>query len=735
MSHFDLRFTIEAAILEAKGRRHEYVTPEHLLYALVFEERAREILVGSGGDPDALRRDLERFLETKVPVLPEGAEEDPKQSLGFRRVLERAVLHVQSSGKPSLDSGDVLVAIHDESSSHASWLLRRQGIERLDLLEYISHGVSKVPEPAAGPGEEPGGEARFTVDLTELAGQGKLDPLIGREAELRRIMQVLCRRTKNNPVLIGDAGVGKTAIVEGLAQKIVAGEVPDKLAGARIHALDMGALLAGTKYRGQFEQRFKAALARLRKEPGAILFIDELHMIAGAGAAGGSSMDLSNLLKPVLQSGEIRCIGATTHEEFQRHLEHDRALVRRLQLVEISEPSVQDTVAILEGLKDRYEEFHRVTYTRDALVAAAELSDRHVNERFLPDKAIDVIDETGAANHLLLPTQQKRVLDRGEVEEVVARIANIPELEVHEDERLRLARLESDLKAVVFGQDQAIDELVRAIKLARAGLNRPEQPVGAFLFTGPTGVGKTEVAKQLARILGIGFIRFDMSEYMEKHAVSRLIGAPPGYVGFDQGGLLTSAIRKTPHCVLLLDEIEKAHPDLFDILLQVMDHASLTDNNGRRADFTNVILIMTSNAGARDMARKGIGFGQGYDRGKADQELKRLFSPEFRNRLTSTVTFQRLDQRVMELIVDKLMGELSGQLEPRGIFLEVTDAARAWLAREGYDEVFGARPLARLIQRVVREPLADEILFGALADHGGLVVVELDGDEVAVRMG
>jgi ATP-dependent Clp protease ATP-binding subunit ClpA len=742
MSQQTLRFAIESAIKEAQSRRHEYVTVEHMLYALLFEPVARDVLVNCGADMEELQADLEAFFEEHVPTYTDEGEQDPKQTLGFRRVLENAILHVQSSSKERIDGSDVLVQIRMEEESHAAYLLDKQGVTRMDMLEYISHGVVNTDDAGAEDDEAAGEDddeadrkarrkplKKFTVNLTQMAREGRLDPLIGREAELTRIMQVLCRRTKNNPVLVGDAGVGKTAIVEGLAQRIVSGQVPEILRESEIFSLDLGSLLAGTKFRGQFEERMKAALDELTKKKNPILFIDEIHMIVGAGAASGSSMDVSNMLKPVLQAGQLRCIGATTHEDFRSHLERDRALIRRFQKIDIPEPSVDETVEILRGLRRRYEEHHRVTYTDEAIEGAAKLSARYVTERFLPDKAIDVIDEAGAANHLRKEQDRRDVLSGDDVEQVVARIARIPDLNAKKSERDRLASLEAALKSVVFGQDRAIEAVTNAIKLSRAGLGNPDQPVGSFLFTGPTGVGKTEVAKQLASVLGVGFLRYDMSEYMEKHTVSRLIGAPPGYVGFDQGGLLTSAIRKTPHCVLLLDEIEKAHSDLFDILLQVMDHATLTDNNGRQADFRNVILIMTSNAGARDMIRKSVGFNRTTDVSKSMKEVERLFSPEFRNRLTDIVTFDKLAPEVMERIVDKFIRELESQLSAKKVTLSLTPAARRWLAKKGYDEAFGARPLARLVQRTVRQPLAEQLLFGKL-ENGGRVTIDERGDEL-----
>ncbi|MBI5536165.1 MAG: ATP-dependent Clp protease ATP-binding subunit ClpA [Deltaproteobacteria bacterium] len=733
MSEHSLRLAIQAAIQEAKSRHHEYVAPEHLLFSLIFETTAQDTLVGCGVDVEQLRADLEEFFDKQVPLLPEGSDDDPKQTLGFRRVLERAILHVQSSSKDRIDANDVLVSIYGETESNACYFLLRQGVTRLDLVEYVSHGPREAPGESDADSEEEGEPRqrkrplkRVTINLTEQAREGKLEPLIGREPELSRIMQVLCRRTKNNPILVGDPGVGKTVIVEGLAQRICAGDVPEPLRGAEIFALDLGSLLAGTKYRGQFEERLKGALDELQTKDNPILFIDEIHLIVGAGSASGSSMDVSSMLKPVLQNGRLRCVGATTHEDYTRHLLRDRALIRRFQKIDIGEPSIDDTVLILQGLRERYEAFHEVKYTDEGLQTAATLSSRYINERFLPDKAIDVIDEAGAQNRMRVKDDRKQDLGARDIEEVVSRIAQIPDLNAGQTERDRLGELDQEMKRVVFGQDRAVDAVVGAIKLSRAGLGLPTQPVGSFLFIGPTGVGKTEVAKQLARVLGVSFLRYDMSEYQEKHTVSRLIGAPPGYVGYDQGGLLTAAIRKTPHCVLLLDEIEKAHPDLFDILLQVMDHASLTDNNGRQADFRNVILILTSNAGARDMSQKSIGFGQSTDVGKGLKAVEKLFSPEFRNRLTDIVTFEKLAPEIMERIVGKFLDELRGQLGAQKVTLEVSADAMRWLAKEGFDEVFGARPLARLIQRAIRMPLANELLFGKLTAGGRATIDVLD---------
>ena len=735
MGQPELEFAIQAAIREAHLREHEFVTVEHLLYALLFEPVAREVLEQCGADPVAMQLDLEAYFEKEIPRLVKVKGREPRQTVGFRRVLERAVIQVQASEREEeINGADVLVSIREEKDSHAAWLLDKHGVGRMELLECISHGSfgahrKRTAQPA-GDGREAHPESpqtavkKYVVNLTGLAREGKLDPLVGRERELRRMQQVLCRRTKNNPVLVGEAGVGKSAIVEGFAQAVADGKVADTLEGSEVLALDLAAMVAGTKYRGQFEERMKSVLDALKKMGQVILFIDEIHMIAGAGAATGNSMDAANLLKPFLQRGDLRCIGATTYEDF-RTLEKDRALVRRLQKIDVAPSSVDETVVILEGLQDRFEAHHSVHYEREALSAAAELSDRFLHERWLPDKAIDLLDEAGAENRLNPPGSRKETLGRTDIVSVLAKVANIPDLEAGRSEKDRLATLETDLRKVVFGQDEAIKAVCEAVKLSRAGLTAHDQPVGAFLFVGPSGVGKTELARQLASILGIAFLRFDMSEFMEKHAVSRLIGAPPGYVGFEQGGLLTAAVRKTPSCVLLLDEIEKAHPDLFDILLQVMDHAALTDHNGRTSDFRNVVLAMTSNAGTRDFSSRGIGFREERRQGEVQKEVERLFSPEFRNRLTGVVRFSALSPSVAASIVDKFVGQLEERLKPRGIALAITPSARAWFADRGVDPVYGARPLRRLIHDELHLRLAEEILFGRLSENGGRVTVEL----------
>jgi len=735
-----LEATLTQAIREARRRRHEFLCLEHVLWALLHDDAVAEVIRACGADVGAIKHDIERYLDEQVEPLPPGDDRPPQQTLGFQRLLQRAAAHVQSAGKSEIEGRHLLIALFRETDSHAAWLLGQHGVTRLDAITYVAHGIPKVPatpEPDHGSDDEEAEEggrslhdplAAFTENLVAKAAAGKIDPLIGRERELERALHVLCRRRKNNPVFVGDPGVGKTAVVEGLARAIHEGSVPPALLDATIYALDMGALLAGTKFRGEFEARLKAVLAALAKRPKAILFIDEIHTLVGAGATQGGSMDASNLLKPALASGELRCIGATTYQDFKQHFERDRALARRFQKIELSEPSVDETHAILEGLRPQYEAHHGVSYTDDALRAAAELAAKHVHDRFLPDKAIDVIDEAGAAAQIHpAPADGPRpVIGTSEIEHIVSTMARIPPRQVSRSETERLSTLDRDLKLLVFGQDPAVDTVVAAIRLARAGLAQPDKPVGSFLFAGPTGVGKTELAKQLAAALGVEFLRFDMSEYMEKHTVSRLIGAPPGYVGFDQGGLLTDAIRKTPHAVLLLDEIEKAHADIFNILLQVMDHACLTDPTGRKADFRNVILIMTTNAGAQEMAAAAIGFGSPSNADKGQKALERLFSPEFRNRLDAIVQFAALGPEAIERVVDKFVTELETQLAARRVTVELTPAARRWLAERGYDKTFGARPMARLIQEHVKRPLAEEMLFGRLRDGGHAMIDAAD---------
>jgi ATP-dependent Clp protease ATP-binding subunit ClpA len=729
------------ALREALARRHAELTLEHLLFAAAHDPRGEEVLRSAGTDVERLRRDLEAFLDQALEKLPSGSKKQPTQTLAFRRALQTAVLHVQSAGKDEADVGDMLAALMREPRSHAAALLGEQGVTRLDVLNFISHGVSKNPAPApaeggdlasSGTGDEdrPGARdplAAYAANLTERARAGKLDPVIGRSAEMDRALEVLSRRRKNNPVFVGEPGVGKTAIVEGLAQKLLAEDAPETLKDAEIFALDTGSLLAGTRYRGDFEERFKAVIAALKKRPRPVLFIDEMHTMVGAGATTGGTMDLANLIKPILTEGEVRLVGSTTFEEF-KHVERDRALARRVQRIDVDEPNEGDTVRILTGLRSRYQDYHQVEYTDGALEAAARLARRHLRDSRLPDSAIDVLDEAGARLKLRPREDGARSIDVAEVESVVARMARIPETSAAASDRERLRTLGDALKRVVFGQDEAVEAVASAIKRARAGLGPPERPAGSFLFTGPTGVGKTELGKQLARHLGNEFVRYDMSEYAEKHAVARLIGAPPGYVGFEQGGLLVDAVRQHPYSVVLLDEIEKAHPDLMNILLQVMDHATLTDNTGRKADFRQVVLIMTSNAGSREMSAGAIGFAgdrarDAKARGKA--ALERLFSPEFRNRLDGIVSFKPLSSEVMETIVDKFVLELEAQLRERKVAIELLPEARAHLAKKGYDPVFGARPLARIIQTEVRNPLTDEILFGRL-EHGGTVSIGLD---------
>ncbi|HMB29564.1 MAG TPA: ATP-dependent Clp protease ATP-binding subunit ClpA [Blastocatellia bacterium] len=742
----ELQATLELAADEAIKRRHEFLTLEHLLYALLLDKVAKDVIYNCGGDLDLLRRDLEEFFKESIQPLPRGVDRYPEQTPAFERVLNRAMEQAEASSQDKIDGGNILAALFGENHSHAKYLLEKQGITRLDILNYISHGISKVDEFGEplplGDDEDDEVAARamrdplqaFAANLIERAAEGGIDPLIGRASELERTIQVLCRRRKNNPLYVGDPGVGKTAIAEGLALKIHQNEVPDVLKGAEVYALDMGALLAGTRYRGEFEMRLKALIGELQKKPGVILFIDEIHTIVGAGAVSGGSMDASNILKPALASGQLRCIGSTTHNEYKASFERDRALARRFQIIEITQPSVGDTIQILHGLKSYYENHHSVKYSDEAVRAAAELSAKYINDRYLPDKAIDVIDEVGAATKLKPVEERPELITETEVELVVAKMAKIPPKTVSASDKEKLQSLDAELKAVIYGQDHAIDQLVNAIKLSRSGLANPDKPIGSFLFSGPTGVGKTELAKQLARALGVEFLRFDMSEYMEKHTVSRLIGAPPGYIGFDQGGLLTDAIRKTPYAVLVLDEIEKAHPDLFNILLQVMDHASLTDNNGKKADFRNAIVIMTTNAGARELSGKKLGFKQTESGGiggtgsKAQGAIERTFSPEFRNRLDAWIAFGALSPESVRRVVEKFIGELRDQLADKNVTLELTEAGRAWLAEKGFDKLNGARPMARLIQSKIKEPLANEILFGSL-QGGGQVVVDAK-DEV-----
>jgi ATP-dependent Clp protease ATP-binding subunit ClpA len=736
-----LEASLSLAVREARKRRHELLTLEHVLWALLHDDAVAEVIRACGGNVPQLVRELEAYLDEQVDTLPPGEDRPPQQTLGFQRVLQRAAAHVQSAGREEIDGRNLLAAIFREPESHAAFLLSQQGINRLDVITYLSHGIPSVPQapepqPSGGDGDDEEAAstrdplASFTVNLVERAAAGKIDPLIGRTRELERTVHVLCRRRKNNPVFVGDPGVGKTAIVEGLALRIHDKEVPAGLRDAQIFALDMGALIAGTKFRGEFEARLKAVLTALRQKPGAILFIDEIHTVVGAGATHGGSMDASNLLKPALAGGDLRCIGATTFQDFKQHFERDRALARRFQKIELTEPSVEETVDILRGLKGPYEEHHRVSYTDEALNAAAELSAKHVHDRFLPDKAIDVIDEAGAAAQVAPDSETTKTIGTDEIEHIIATMARIPPRQVSTSDRERLETLDRDLKLLVFGQDGAVAQVVSAIRLARAGLGTPDKPVGSFLFEGPTGVGKTELAKQLAASLGVEFLRFDMSEYMEKHTVSRLIGAPPGYVGFDQGGLLTDAIRRTPHTVLLLDEIEKAHPDVFNILLQVMDHATLTDATGRKADFRHVVLIMTTNAGAQEMAATAIGFGEVSNAEKGQKALERLFSPEFRNRLDAVVHFSPLEADAVERVVDKFMTQLDAQLAAKRVTVELTPAARRWLAERGYDRTFGARPMTRLIQEHVKRPLADEMLFGRLTEGGR---VEIDAGDDGLR--
>ncbi len=744
MLNKDLEVTLNLAFQQARDARHEYMTVEHLLLALTDNPAARDALLACGANIDRLKEEVANFITQTTPIISDPDDERETQpTLGFQRVLQRAVFHVQSSGRNEVTGANVLVAIFSEQESQAVYLLRRYDITRLDVVNYISHGFAKNDE-ADAPGSQESLEdqseateersmlAQFASNLNEMAKQGKIDPLIGRDNEIERSIQILCRRRKNNPLLVGEAGVGKTAIAEGLAYRIVNESVPEVISEATVYSLDLGALLAGTKYRGDFEKRFKSLLKELTADQNAILFIDEIHTIIGAGAASGGVMDASNLLKPLLSSGNLRCMGSTTFQEYQSIFEKDRALARRFQKVDIHEPSVAETTKILQGLKSRYEEHHGVRYTLAALASAASLSDKHINDRHLPDKAIDVIDEAGARMAMMPQSKRKKTVGQSEIETIIAKMARIPEKTVTSSEKDLLKNLERNLKMVVFGQDKAIESLSAAIRLARSGLGNENKPVGSFLFAGPTGVGKTEVTNQLAACLGLKLIRFDMSEYMESHTVSRLIGAPPGYVGYDQGGLLTDAVIKTPHCVVLLDEIEKAHPDIYNLLLQVMDHGTLTDNNGRKADFRNVTLVMTTNAGVLETVRKSIGFKQQDHSQDAMSEINKVFSPEFRNRLDSIIWFNHLDMTIIAKVVDKFLVELQAQLDQKGVTLEVSDEARTLLAEKGYDKTMGTRPMARVVKDLLKRPLADEILFGKL-ESGGIAHVDVKDGELEIN--
>ena len=744
----NLEQTLHRALSFASERRHEYATLEHLLLGLTDDTDAATVLRACGVDLDKLRQELGEFLDKDLPGLATDRPGDPKPTAGFQRVVQRAAIHVQSSGRDEVTGANVLVALFSERESHAVYFLQLQDMTRLDAVNFISHGIAKAPgrQPARPPAAEkpesgaPEGEreekgsrrnqdalSTYCVNLNKKATAGKIDPLIGRETEIERTIQILCRRTKNNPLYVGDPGVGKTAIAEGLAKRIVEGDVPEVLLKSTIFSLDMGALLAGTRYRGDFEERLKAVVTELEAQPNAVLFIDEIHTVIGAGATSGGAMDASNLLKPALASGTMRCIGSTTYKEYRNYFEKDRALVRRFQKIDVNEPSVEDAIKILRGLKTNYERHHKVRYTEEAIRGAVELSSKYINDRKLPDKAIDVIDEVGASRMLLPEGKRRKTVTLRDVEEIVAKIARIPPKSVSADDKETLRNLERDLKAMVFGQDKAIEALSAAIKLSRAGLREAEKPIGNYLFSGPTGVGKTEVARQLASTLGIELIRFDMSEYMERHSVSRLIGAPPGYVGFDQGGLLTDGIDQHPHCVLLLDEIEKAHQDLFNILLQVMDHGKLTDHNGKSVDFRNVILIMTTNAGASDMAKEAIGFGRTVREGEDEEAVKRLFTPEFRNRLDAIIPFAGLTEETVGRVVEKFVMQLEAQLADRNVTIELSSGAKEWLAERGYDRLYGARPLARVIQEFIKKPLAEELLFGKLVKGGSVKVNLVDG--------
>jgi len=740
----ELEFCLNQAFREARTQRHELLTVEQLLLALLDAPKVREVLSGCGAVPDRLAVELRSHIESNTPRLGEDEEREVQPTLAFQRVLQRAVFHVQSSGRKEVGVVNVLVAVFSEKQSHAVFLLARQNVTRLDVVNFISHGLARGSEakpeseetaPAEGEREGEGGALeKYATNLNAQAQDGRIDPLIGRTLEIERTIEILCRRRKNNPLYVGEAGVGKTAIAEGLARLIVEGRVPDVLSDCTIYALDLGALIAGTKYRGDFEKRLKAVIGELKKRPGAILFIDEIHTVIGAGAASGGVMDASNLIKPVLTNGEMRCIGSTTYQEYRGIFEKDHALARRFQKIDVAEPSVAETIEILNGLKGKFEEHHGVSYAPEALRAAAELADRHINDRRLPDKAIDVVDEAGARLRLKPAPEREQRVEVRHIEDVVARMARIPPKTVSSSDRDVLRNLERSLKLVIFGQDAAIGMLAAAIKMARSGLGDQRRPVGSFLFAGPTGVGKTEVTRQLALTMGVEFLRFDMSEYMERHTVSRLIGAPPGYVGFDQGGLLTEAITKHPHCVLLLDEVEKAHPDVFNLLLQVMDHGTLTDNNGRKSDFRHVIIVMTTNAGAMEMSRPSIGFVSADNSSDGLEAVRRLFSPEFRNRLDAIIQFAPLDARTIERVVDKLLLEAEAQLENKGVALSVDEAARRWIAVKGYDPKMGARPMARIIQEHVKRPLADELLFGKLSAGGqALVTLAADGNGLSIE--
>lgn len=742
----ELEQTLNEAFRRAREQRHEFITVEHLLLALLENPSAVRVLQSCGANMNALHDELTKFITENSPVLAEDDERETQPTLGFQRVLQRAVFHVQSSGRKEVTGANVLVAIFGERESHAAYFLSRQNIARLDVVNYIAHGIARVPEneqgkPETGPGEEEGKQEdggnnplqAYAVNLNELAKLGKIDPLIGREAEVERTIQILCRRRKNNPLYVGEAGVGKTAIAEGLAKKIVDKEVPEILANATIYALDLGALLAGTKYRGDFEKRLKGVINQLKRQPGSILFIDEIHMIIGAGAASGGVMDASNIIKPVLASGDLKCIGSTTYQEYRGIFEKDRALSRRFQKIDVTEPSIDESIKILQGLKSRFEEHHGVKYTNQALRSAVELTNRYITDRHLPDKAIDIIDEAGASQRLLPVSRRKKTIGVSEIENIVAKVARIPPKTVNSNDKDVMRNLERNLKMVVFGQDKAIDTLASAIKMARTGLGNPQTPIGAFLFAGPTGVGKTEVTRQLARIMGIELVRFDMSEYMERHTVSRLIGAPPGYVGFDQGGLLTDSINKHPHAVLLLDEMEKAHPDVFNLMLQVMDHGTLTDTNGRKTDFRNIIIVMTTNAGADRISRPSVGFTHQDHQSDAMEVIKRTFSPEFRNRLDAIIEFNSLDPVTIQNVVDKFLVELQAQLDDKKVTMDIDESARLWLGMHGYDKLMGARPMARIIQEKIKKPLAEELLFGKL-EHGGHIVISEKDRELHIEI-